>query len=540
MPNLKLDDIVNVVVSTIAPTIRSSFSIGLIVGESQHISKETRCKAYTSVEAMEEDGFTSDEPEYKAAFLYFAQRPAPDKLVIGFRDKEGGESWVDAVRACRNASGEWYGLYLATNDTIAPSEHQEVATYIETQCAAYFFDFNGQAAFDDSSAQVALMSLDVGVEKPEGDALGKTVSELQENIQIVGNKITGKLKKVTGFSGFSTSPDEQEGHYLVTSVYAPEGATVKFKIEGGKAAEKTLDPTDHQIIWKISSTSQKPTLTITYKNQTGTIAYDLSGLTLDSSISGKGKQVAKKPEGAEVETVMHGVATAGKPDIMPVSAATDVFSVLQELNFKRSIGLYSTTQFAGAALMGRGLGLNTGNSAAAFTLAYKSLAGVMHDSLTADEVGKLSSKNANYYVQRGGTYDVLEPGVMMDGSWFDEVIGVDQLVNDIQVACFEVLKNTPTKIPYTDAGALQFVIACNRVCADAVNRGFIGPGIWTGPDVLNLASGDALDAGYVCQVEPVANQSATRREQRICPPIYICLILQGAIHFVTIQVNVLQ
>lgn len=187
--------------------------------------------------------------------------------------------------------------------------------------------------------------------------------------------------------------------------------------------------------------------------------------------------------------------------------------------------------------MGYAMGGNTGAINSSYSLAYKALNGVKVDDLTVAEIGYLKSKNANYYIKRGGTYTVLEPGICSDGGWFDELIGVDQLTTDLQKACMDVLVSQG-KVPYTDAGALQFVVACNEACNEAVNVGFLTPGVWQGGTVLGVQNGDTFETGYMVQVESVLNQSAEARASRICPPIYVCAILAGAIHSVTIKLDV--
>lgn len=367
MSYLKIDDIVNVVVSTAGvATPRDAFNIGLIVGKSTHISTDDRCKVYSGVDAMLDDGFTVNDPEYKAATLYFAADPAPSKVVIGVCGD--GETWVQAITACKAVNGSWYAVYCASAEALSAADHQAVATFVETLTAAYFYD---------NSADEAL-----------------------------------------------------------------------------------------------------------------------------------------------------------------TNAATDVFSVIKGLTLKRSFGLFSKTVYAAAAAMGFAMGANDGTAGSAYTMAYKSLAGVTPDDLNETQVGFLQSKNANYYVVRGGSYNVLEKGVTANGTWFDELIGLDQLANDIQIGCMDVLAKTKTKIPYTDAGALNFVLACNEACSGAANRGFLAPGIWDGNTVLDLANGDTLDTGYMCQAEPVASQPASDKSLRVCPPIYVCVILAGAIHFATIKVFV--
>lgn len=364
MSSLKIDDIVKVVVSApTSATPRAGFNIGLIVGKSEHIATADRCKVYSGLDGMVNDGFEKTDAEYKAATLYFAQDPAPAKVVVGVCGS--GETWVKAITECRNKNATWYGVCCAGE--VELSEHQAIAAYIETIRATYFYSDNADGAKD--------------------------------------------------------------------------------------------------------------------------------------------------------------------------SSKKDVFSTLMAQSFKRSFGLFSSTAHAAAAAMGFAMGANTGTAGSAYTMAYKTLAGVAPDALSETDVENLKSKNANYYITRGGTYNILEPGVTANGDWYDEVIGIDQLANDIQIACMDTLANTKTKIPYTDAGALQFVLACNGACQDAVDRGFLAPGIWNGVSILDLENGDTLEAGYLCQAEPVADQSAADKALRICPPIYACVNLAGAVHSVTIKVD---
>lgn len=220
------------------------------------------------------------------------------------------------------------------------------------------------------------------------------------------------------------------------------------------------------------------------------------------------------------------------------NATTDVFSVLKGLTYKRTFGLYSATRYAAAAAMGFAMGANDGTADSAYTMAFKSLVGVTPDDLTAAQVEYLQGKNANYYVTRGGVYQVLEQGKCASGDWFDEVIGLDQLAYNIQRNCMDVLQRTRTKVPYTDTGALQFVLACNDACKVARDIGFLAPGVWNGGTVLELENGDTLTAGYLCQAEPVASRPKNEKALRKCPPVYCCVNLAGAIHSVTIKVNV--
>lgn len=220
------------------------------------------------------------------------------------------------------------------------------------------------------------------------------------------------------------------------------------------------------------------------------------------------------------------------------NGTTDVFSTLDVAGLRRWCGLYSSTQYAGAAVMGYAMGANTGSVNSAYTMAYKSLSGVDVDDLSVAQISNLKGKGANYYILRGGTYRTFEPGTAgYLKEWVDELIGIDQLTHDLQTACMDVLTSVG-KVPYTDSGVLQFVVACNAVCDEAVRTGFLASGVWNGNTVLNLNRGDTLEGGYMVQVESVASQSAEQKANRVCPPVYVCAILAGAVHSVVIKVDV--
>ena len=87
---LALSNIVSISVS-VAPTAASanSFNQGLFVGPSAVIPSygaSSRLRQYSSLTAMLSDGFTTNEPEYIAAQIYFTQDPAPQFIWIGRQD----------------------------------------------------------------------------------------------------------------------------------------------------------------------------------------------------------------------------------------------------------------------------------------------------------------------------------------------------------------------------------------------------------------------------------------------------------------------
>jgi hypothetical protein len=66
----------------------------------------------------------------------------------------------------------------------------------------------------------------------------------------------------------------------------------------------------------------------------------------------------------------------------------------------------------------------------------------------------------------------------------------------------------------------------------------VAPGVWTGPPVGAISTGDTLSKGYYLYAPPIATQSDTDRAARKAPVIQAAIKLAGAIHFVNVLVNV--
>jgi hypothetical protein len=109
MANLDLKPIVRVDINlSLKAAARKGFNLALIVGDSNVITTTERVRVYTQPAQLLTDGFSNASAEYKAALLYFSQHPEPDKLAVGVIDTGNGETWADALAACRAANSEWY------------------------------------------------------------------------------------------------------------------------------------------------------------------------------------------------------------------------------------------------------------------------------------------------------------------------------------------------------------------------------------------------------------------------------------------------
>lgn len=223
---------------------------------------------------------------------------------------------------------------------------------------------------------------------------------------------------------------------------------------------------------------------------------------------------------------------------VPTATAGNVLLTLKGLLYTRTFIQYSTsTPYAICGAMGYAMGQNTGLNGSAFTLKFKNEVGVAVEPLTATQVLNIEGANGNLYLNYGYYYNIFEQGVSSAGRFFDEVLNLDMLANNIQLNIMDTLYQNP-KVPQTDAGVLQLIRACNSACDVAVNIGFLAPGVWTGLPVLNLATDQTLPKGYLVQAPPISTQTQADREARKSPPLYIAIKEAGAIHSVVIGVYV--
>ncbi len=227
------------------------------------------------------------------------------------------------------------------------------------------------------------------------------------------------------------------------------------------------------------------------------------------------------------------------------SSPPDIFTYLKSLNYARSIGQYSTTQdgvypnniYGIVGIMGYACGQNSGLANSAFTLKFKQEVGISVEPLSSTQINVIEGNNGNVYLEYGNYYTIFEQGKMANGTFFDERINLDMLVNNLQLTIMDLLYQNP-KIPQTDAGVTQLIEACNEACDEAVRIGFLGPGTWTGANILNLKTGDPLPAGYLVQAPALSTQTQADRELRKSVPLYIAIKEAGAVHSVLIGVYV--
>lgn len=215
----------------------------------------------------------------------------------------------------------------------------------------------------------------------------------------------------------------------------------------------------------------------------------------------------------------------------------NIFEQLKDLGYRRTHGLCASPPFSVAGILGYAMGATSDLANSAYTLKFKHITGVTPDDFSENSVINVKTNNGNVYIQRGAFFNWYENGTQFAGDFFDEIIYLDKLANQIQLNVANLLNQAP-KIPQTEEGMARLRMTVSQACQNLVNIGFIAPGIWNGGPILSLNTGDYLDSGFLVMSDSIDAQDPTLRERRIAPNIYVPIKLAGAIHSVLIQVNV--
>ena len=119
---LPISNIARIVVNASrAASLPSSFDTGLMLLKDASFSAERRLRTYTSSEeavaGLAADGFDSSTEAYKAAVKYFAQSPAPGRLLVSHFP--ASESPAEALAAVLDITADFYGVMVGYAETDA-------------------------------------------------------------------------------------------------------------------------------------------------------------------------------------------------------------------------------------------------------------------------------------------------------------------------------------------------------------------------------------------------------------------------------------
>ncbi|WP_283149012.1 DUF3383 domain-containing protein [Silvimonas soli] len=488
---LSVSDVVSVdvVMSPIAAATRN-FGALLVLGASSVIDINSRIRQYTTLDAVASD-FGTSAPEYLAADLFFSQSPQPSLLYVG--------RWAKTPTSAQLLGG------------VLSAAQQAMSNF--------------------SSIANGTMAITI-------DGTAKTLSAMdftgQTNLNGVASAITAKL----GAAGTCTW-DAVNSRFAITSSTTGTTSTIGYATSTGSGTDVST------LILMQSGQASAPVPGVLAETLLAAVSLmanlsnDWYGLEVaDSSPTTSDLLgVAAYIEGSGVSRIF-GVTTTSSTALDSTST-TDLPAQLKAAKYRRTFSQYSSSSaYAAASIYGRAFTVNFQGNNTTITLKFKQEPGVTAETLTESQAATLKGKNCNAFVNYANSTAIIQEGVMADGSFFDEVHGLDWLQNDVQTAVFNLLYTSLTKIPQTDAGINQIVTTIASRLDQAVANGLVAPGVWNAGGFGSLNQGDTLAKGYYVYAPPIATQSQADREARKAPVIQVAVKLAGAVHSVDAIINV--
>jgi len=196
-------------------------------------------------------------------------------------------------------------------------------------------------------------------------------------------------------------------------------------------------------------------------------------------------------------------------------------------------------RFFAAAYAGRAMSTDFDGSNTASTMHLKDLVSVNPDTgINQTILTQCGTAGVDVYTYIGPLPKVFTSG---GNTYFDQVYGTLWLIFAMQVAGFNALAQSPTKVPQTEQGMAGLRNAYIAICQQAVTCGFSAPGAWNSPQTFGNAQDllkNVLQRGFYAYSQPVNQQPQTSRVARQAPLVQIALKLAGAIHSTNVIVYV--
>lgn len=312
---------------------------------------------------------------------------------------------------------------------------------------------------------------------------------------------------------------------------------------------------------------------VTISAATGSGITDLNGTdylngtaaTIMAGTNANGQTLAEAVKAAQQQVYFGGVLTTQFTDDETYQANAAALQSMDLVYFEQMQSLKDMA-ITGAAIKSAGLGktrtlaysngpidakiavatyasiassVNYSGSDTALTMNLKTLTGVNADSGLSDSyVLSAANNGVDIYGNTGGLNVVYSND---NNGYTDDIKNNLWFKKAIEVAGFNYLRQTNTKIPQTEQGMTGLKSAYARVCETSIRNGVSAPGTWNTPipfgDPETFAR-NIEERGYYIYSIPVAKQSQADREARKAPLVQIALKMSGAFHFGEVIINV--
>lgn len=465
----------------------ANLNTALFLGATPVIDTNERMRAYGSISEVGEDYSTTD-PEYRAALLYFQQTPQPSSVYIGRWAKSATSGLLRG--AVLSAAQQDMTLWKAVT---AGSFKVTIDATVKTLSA---LDFSGATTLNGVAAiiQTALAGATCVW---NGSQFVITSPTSGANSKVSYATATGSGTDISAMLGLTTGLASVPVDGIVAE--APD-ACVNIFLD--RFANKFLG-----------------------------LMFADTGLTDAQHLA-----VADLIEADQAH--LYAVSTQA-PAVLDSTSTTDIASAMKAKAYKFSMSQFSsTTPFAGASLLGRMLTVNFNGNNTTISLMWKQEPGIVPEYLSSTQANTLQSKYCNVFAEYDNDTAIIQYGRTPSGIPIDSVYNSIWFKNRLQTDLYNALYQSPTKIPQTDAGNAVLAAVMESAGAAAVNNGYLAPGVWNSAGFGALNQGDTLTKGFYLYVPPVASQSQADREARKSVVFQMAAKEAGAIDTVDLQVTV--
>lgn len=208
------------------------------------------------------------------------------------------------------------------------------------------------------------------------------------------------------------------------------------------------------------------------------------------------------------------IATTSDADVI-TSATDDIGSNLKASSYARTVLCWHQTPLysdMGAAWGGKILPSDAGS----VTWKFKTLSGPAPTNFSSSELGYLSDKNVNNYIQKTSSNNMTQEGVTSSGEFIDITRGIDFITARLREDVFAEMVKLP-KIPFTDQGIAIVENVVRGVMALGVSQSIFSP-----------------DPEPTVTVPLASEVSSNNKATRYLPDVKFTAVLAGAIHSVKI------
>ena len=349
------------------------------------------------------------------------------------------------------------------------------------------------------------------------------------------------IQATTGMTAFT----------VTNAVYQSNGALASFQINFvGTSGAQTLGTITSDTLVDASSTAITPTVATTIIGSTSETLDQaiLRSSTLVQYFGVMATEICTQPILLLAASV---IQTLNKLLFDVTFTASDLLAggrcvAIQQANFTQTRCLFYDDVLADsltfmAAYAGLGLSTVFTGSNTTQTMHLKTLSGISPDpNITQTILTNAISAGADTYPSLQGVSKVFCSGA---NDFFDNQYNLQWFAGALQVAGFNYLATTNTKVPQTEIGMDGLKGAYRAVCEQAVANQFLAPGSWTSATMFgNVASlvKNVLQRGYYIYSQPISLQAQANRVARQAPLIQMAIKYAGAIQSTSVIVFVNQ